>query len=507
MRIAIIGGGATGLAAAWCLSREHDLVLYERNAWLGGHARTVDVPCAGGSTPADMGFLVFHDWIYSNFSALLGRLGVESVPTPPQTTAVCFPGGAWISGSTTPFWETVRAQADRFHRELPRIVADPFRYAQVSLGDYLFGGGYSEDFVYKCVCPVGGSRFVTRRGVLSLSVLEFAAGFGPAGLYSILHPTHWRTVRGGMREYVSRIAEGFLDRVRLSTGVASITRDSRGVTVDDQLGNQERFDQIVMATPADVSLKLLADATCEERLLLATDYQDTRVVLHTDPAVMPRDRCLWAADTYVTSETEPPYRHGWVSYYLPATQPWITEDIFVTVSPPDGLIDPSRIVEERRWRHLVADSMQLLRAMELYRIQGQRATWFCGEYAGMYGGHESSVATGLAVANALGAAYPFADDAAASRVFYDTAVTHMRIVRGPAPAADAAWWPPVLAQTNAAVMRTIARAEVEKAVRGAIPHFLRGLLPRVGWLERPLVDAIAARISLVEEAAKQQRKP
>jgi len=504
MRIAIIGGGAAGLSAAWCLSKQHDVMLYERNHWLGGHARTVEVPTSHGSVPVDMAYVMYHEWIYTNFSALLDAIGVESVSTPLQTISVSFPGGGWISGGSTPFWKTIEAEANRFQCELPRFVADPIRFARVSLGDYLFGNGYSNDFVYKCLCPIGGSRFVTRRGVLSLSVLEFAAGFGPAPLFSVLHPTPWRTVRNGMQEYIRRIAEGFQDKVRLSTPVASIVRDRSGVLVRDAQGRQEKFDHVVMATPADVALKLLEDRTREEELLLATDYQGARVVLHKDASVMPKDRSLWAAATYVTTETAPPYQHGWSSYYLPATQPWVDEDVFVTIAPPEGLIDSAKIIEEHHWRHLVADSLQLLRAMELYRIQGKRRTWFCGEYAGMYGGHESSVVTGLAVAKALGAPYPFENDEAARRVFYDTAVTHMRIVDGRPPEADATWWPPVLAQTNAAVMRVIAREEVRNAVRTHIPAPFRKLLPLLGPLEDALVNTVAARISLVEQASKGQ---
>ena len=505
MHIGIIGGGAAGLAAAWQLSKRYDVTLYERNDWLGGHTRTVDVPTPKGSIPVDMAFVMYQEWVYTNFSALLDAIGVESVATPLQTISVNFPGGAWISGRSTPFWKTIETDANRFQSALPRIIADPARYARMSLGDYLFGDSYSSDFVYKCVCPIGGSRFVTRRGVLSLSVLEFAAGFGPAPLFSVVHPTPWRTVRNGMREYIRRLAEGFQDRIRLSTPVISIARNSRGVLVRDAQGRQEKFDHVILATPADAALKLMEDPTPEERLLLATDYQDARVILHRDASAMPKDRSLWAAETYVTTETTPPYQHGWSNYYLPATQPWVEEDVFVTISPPEGLIDPAKIIEERHWRHLVADSLQLLRAMELHRIQGTRHTWFCGEYAGMYGGHESSVVTGLAVARALGAPYPFEDDAAARRVFYDTAVTHMRLLGDRPPEAAATWWPPVLAQTNAAVMRNIAREEVRNALRERIPAPFRLLLRPLGRLEEIVVNTVASRISLVEEASKAQK--
>ncbi|WP_308237949.1 FAD-dependent oxidoreductase [Phenylobacterium sp. J426] len=77
-RIAVIGGGIAGLSAAWLLSKRHEVVLYEADPRLGGHAHTVEVQGDGGPVPVDTGFIVFNEANYPNFTALLAHLGAPS---------------------------------------------------------------------------------------------------------------------------------------------------------------------------------------------------------------------------------------------------------------------------------------------------------------------------------------------------------------------------------------------------------------------------------------------
>ena len=69
MKIAIIGAGISGLTAAYRLSLNHDITLFEANDYLGGHTHTVDVEWGGERHAIDTGFIVFNDWTYPNFIA------------------------------------------------------------------------------------------------------------------------------------------------------------------------------------------------------------------------------------------------------------------------------------------------------------------------------------------------------------------------------------------------------------------------------------------------------
>ena len=298
MRVAIVGGGIAGLGAAWCMHRTHELVLYEREAECGGHAHAAPLPATFDLRRADMGFLVFQEWLYPNLAALFDTLGLETEPAPLQKVSVTFDGGAWKVGARTPFWDSIEREVNRFQLALPDVVADPVSYAELSIADYVQQQGYSSDFIHKCLVPAASERFVTPRGTLSLSMLDLAAGFGPVGLYSMLAPTYWRTLTGGTGPYLERLRAPYGDHIRTGTPVERVARDAKGVTVYDGSGGVERFDAVVFAADAHLPLRVLDNPSAMERRLLGdVEYEPTRVVLHSDPAAMPKDQEMWASGT------------------------------------------------------------------------------------------------------------------------------------------------------------------------------------------------------------------
>ena len=99
MKVAVIGAGVAGLGAAWLLSRQHDVVIYERESRFGGHACTVDAPGLGRSQPVDVGFIVFNERNYPNLVALFDHLGVPTKPSD-MSFAVSLDGGRFEYGSS-----------------------------------------------------------------------------------------------------------------------------------------------------------------------------------------------------------------------------------------------------------------------------------------------------------------------------------------------------------------------------------------------------------------------
>ncbi len=505
MRVAIVGGGIAGLGAAFGLADTHEVTLFEEGPEPGGHAHTVEVVREGRTVPVDIGFLIYHEWVYPNLSALFRRLGVETQPVRGGLQlSINFQGGGWRTGQDSAFWESVRHEVDRFQLALPDIVANPREYMPLTLEQYLEREGYSEDFKYKVMAPLLSVLFVTRIGLLEMSVFMVACTFGPVSGYSLVGPTPWRTVKQGSREYVRRLVAHLGERVRAGQGVRSIRRERDGVLLTCADGTMHRFDQVVLATEAGGALRLLEDPSSDESLLLGeVAYEPATIVLHTDARVMPEERRLWAAYTYVTPEARGPFTRAYYNYYLPALQEWVGEDLFATCNPPEGLIEPSLILRTMHWRHLVCDGVQPVRSAELYRLQGRRRTYFCGEYAGLISGHEMAFVSGLAVAKALGGRYPFEDSAVARRSFYDLAVHHMRVVPPEeAPVEESpAWWPPPMARVQAEVLRAAVQDEVRRRLREklTLPQALRPL-------ENLVAETVASRISPYGELRK-GRKP
>lgn len=504
MKVAIIGGGISGMGAAYSLYRRHEVTLFEESPALGGHAHTVEVAREGRTVPVDIGFLIHHEWVYPTLSALFRRLGVETQPLRRGLElSIHFQGGHWRTGRDSAFWESVRHEVNRFQLALPEVVSHPRKYMPLTVEQYLDQEGYSEDFKHKVLVPLLSVLFVTRTGLLRMSMFMVAATFGPVNGYSLVGPTPWRTVKQGSREYVRRLSACFGSDVRRARGVRSLRREREGVTLTCGDGSVQRFDRVVLATGADMALKLLEDPSPDEALLLGeVEYEPATLVLHTDARVMPEDRSLWAAYTYVTSEARAPFERAHYNYYLPALQDWVgEEDLFATCDPPEGLIDPAKVVKTVRWRHLVYDGMHAVRSAELHRIQGQRRTYFCGEYAGLVSGHEMAFASGLAVGRALGGEFPFEDSELARRSFYDLAVHHMKVVRPEeAPVEESpTWWPPPLARIQSEVLRGLVRDEVRQRMRGVLP------LPEVlRPLEQAVAGTVAGRISLYGELRKQK---
>jgi predicted NAD/FAD-binding protein len=178
-----------------------------------------------------------------------------------------------------------------------------------------------------------------------------------------------------------------------------VRRDGAGAWVRDHGGRTQRFDHVVIAAHADDALALLEDPTATERALLgAFGYAKNRAVLHTDAALMPRRRRLWASWNYVGEN-----RTGAcvVSYWMNRLQQLSCgEQIFLTLNPA---VAPERakVLYETEYDHPLFDAAAIGAQRQLWSLQGVRNTWFCGAYFGA-GFHEDGLQAGLAVAEQLG---------------------------------------------------------------------------------------------------------
>jgi predicted NAD/FAD-binding protein len=414
-RIAVIGAGISGLATAWLLTRDYDVTLFEAGDYLGGHTHTVDVTLDGVTHPVDTGFLVCNRRTYPNLTAMFSTLGVTTVDSDMSFAAsLQTPDLEWAGSSLA----TLFAQKRNLARPgFWRMLQDLLRFNRETkvptlpdetLGCYLNSHRYSVEFRDWYLLPMAAAIWsAPTQAILDYPLATFVRFCRNHGLLQVFDRPQWMTVQGGGRDYVQRIAAR-LDDIRLATPVQSVAPDADGVLLMLPGGRSERFDQVVMACHSDQALSLLGpQASDEERSLLgAIRYQPNRAVLHTDPALLPRDERVWSAWNYMAGEDSQGDRSVSVSYLINRLQPLpFTQPIIVTLNPHREPA-PEHLIGDYDYAHPLFDQAAIRAQSLLPQIQGKRRLWFCGAWSG-YGFHEDGLKSALTVVNGLGSRAPW----------------------------------------------------------------------------------------------------
>ena len=418
-RIAVIGGGIAGLSAAWLLSRRHEVTLYEKEDWLGGHAHTVDVETAGGPLAVDTGFIVYNRANYPNFVQLLDHLEVASTETNMSFAASVGEGRFEYSsdllglvGQTSnlgrrDYWQML-ADIVRFYTHAESLLDSP-EIEGMTLGAFLDRHGYSPQLVDLHVLPMCAAIWSSSaEAIRGFPMQAFVRFFSSHQLFKVGRRAKWRTVAGGSRSYVQALVADFAGPVRLAPAARAISRQGGLVTVEDTRGARDVFTDVVLASHADQSLALLDDADDLERQVLgAFGYTKNRAVLHDDRTLMPRRRHVWASWNYIGGDDMEGGEALCVSYWMNRLQKLDRRHpIFLTLNPPR---EPKagQVLRSFEYEHPLFTQAALSAQRDLWQLQGRRGTWFCGSYFG-YGFHEDGLQSGLDVAERFGVRRPWA---------------------------------------------------------------------------------------------------
>ena len=425
MRIAVIGTGIAGNAAAWSLSKRYPVTVYDRELRPGGHSHTVTVDYDGTPVAVDIGFIVYNELNYPDLTALFAHLGVETVASCMSFAVSADAGRFEWKGGGANWRETARGLFAQPKNLLSpsylRMLRDILTFntqsvsdhaagtlAGMSLGEYFRFRQFAPRLLTDYLAPMGAAIWSAPAAeMLDFPAENFVAFFSNHRLLQSDRPV-WRTVKGGSRCYVEKLTSAFADRLRLGCAVTSIARTPHGVVIHDSHGRSDSYDHVVIAAHSDQALAMLSDADDRERAVLgAIGYSPNTVYLHRDVRLIPKRRHAWASWNFLRGQRQDATENDVaVTYWMNALQDIDADKpLFVSLNPPFAPA-PELTFGKYLCEHPQYNAAAFVAQKRLGEIQGRRHAWFCGAWTG-YGFHEDGLRSGLAVAEALGAFVPW----------------------------------------------------------------------------------------------------
>lgn len=413
MKIAIIGTGISGLGAAYLLNTHHDITLYEKNAYIGGHSRTIEVQTGDTQTPVDTGFIVFNNWNYPN---LMGLFKVLDVPyqKSDMSFGVSIDDGWLEYGSDgmfaqkrnwlRPAYYGMLLDILRFNKQALAFIE---RNADITLQECLDELKMGEWFRWYYLLAMGAAIWSCPIDtIMKFPARTFLQFFKNHGLLSINNRPQWYTVTGGSREYVMRLTESFKDKIKLNCGVQRVLQSEGKIKVQDTTGNTEIFDQVVFACHADEALKMLDDPSPYKEVFGAFDYQDNQIIVHSDVSFMPKEKKCWASWIYLSEGKEDKKQSVSLSYWMNNLQGLDPAYPLIVTLNPGRRPREDLILDEHTFSHPIFDLKAIKAQEKIKNIQGRNGLWFCGAYQ-RYGFHEDGLLSAANIAKEMGANIPW----------------------------------------------------------------------------------------------------
>jgi len=415
MKIAVVGSGVAGIVSAYLLQRRHEVTLYEKNDYIGGHTHTIVIEQGqDAGTPVDTGFIVFNEKTYPTFLTFLAQLGVDK-----HKSSMCFSyydeNTGLAYGSET--LDTLFAQRRNLLRpDFWMMVGGILRFNQqtplslrrgslknLTLGEYLRSRHYNRYFIERYLIPMCAAVWSTPDvRMLDFPMETLARFFLNHGLFAIITHPQWYTVKGGSHAYVKAFLKTFKGRVHLNMPVNSVHRQNDKVMVKLGDGREEAYDKVVLACHADEALKLLGDPSEQERQLLSSwGYCANQTILHTDTTFLPPLAKVWSSWNYQRSAGTGSDAPITLTYHMNRLQNLGARNQYCVTLNPKRVLDQRRVIREMVYTHPVYTPASLASQELIRQINGRLNTYYCGSYLG-YGFHEDAVKSAVEMAGHLG---------------------------------------------------------------------------------------------------------
>ena len=412
-RIAVIGGGISGMGAAYRLAENAHVTLFESENRLGGHART-KMAGKNGDQPVDTGFIVFNYANYPHMTALFDELNVPVIKSN-MSFGASIGGGRLEYGLASLkalFAQPANMANPKFLgmvRDILRFNKHALRVAQdrsLTVAGFLKALGTGDWFRDYYLLPLSGAIWSTpTQKIMDFPAHAMIQFFENHALLNTTGQHQWYTVDGGSIEYVRRLGAAMAQRgvdLRLGAPVQSVRRTPLGAEVKAWGGEWEQFDEVVFGTHSDDTLALLADPSAAETAALgAIAYQPNDIVLHADTSIMPKRRATWSSWVYTEDETVTSDQID-LTYWMNSLQPIPMDDPhFVTLNTKRSIRE-DLIYDQVTLRHPVYDMAALAAQEKVRAMNGTNSTWFTGAWM-RHGFHEDGLASAVDVADAIAA--------------------------------------------------------------------------------------------------------
>ena len=409
LKIAIIGSGISGLTSAYILNKKHDITIYEKNDYIGGHTHTHKIPENNTTFNVDSGFIVYNENTYPNFIRLLDLLNVErqhsNMGFSVKTSYKDFEYSGNSIGSIfakksnmfNPYFLNMLKSILRFNKvsikDLDKIDAS------TSLVEYLKSKRFSSYFIKYYIVPMAAAIWSTSpKMILKMPALFFIKFFNNHGLLQVKNRPQWWVIKNGSKQYVKKIINQFNGTINLNTPVIKVSRNENQVIIKTKT-NSDVFDAVIFATHSDQSLRLLQDYSKDEKNILSKiKYQKNTALIHTDTSILPKRKNAWSSWNYLLNKDDDTVT---LTYNMNILQSLNASKTYcVTINDCD-LVDKDKIIKKINYEHplFTKDTIESQNNKNL--INGVNNTYFCGAYWGN-GFHEDGVNSALDVCKKFG---------------------------------------------------------------------------------------------------------